>query len=273
MGLTKTSMDDFLIRALIGGIGVAILCGPLGCLVVWQRMTYFGAALSHAALLGVALGIYLQINLTLSILGICIAVSGLLVMMGRNTTLTSDTALGILAHGSLALGVLVLSLIPSLRLDLMSYLFGDILSISWQDIIWIYAGGSVVIAVLLCIWPRILSLIIQRDLALVDGVVEENIRLIFLILLSFVVAMSMQIVGILLIVSLLIIPAAAARKFSSSPEQMALMTIVIGIVAVALGLGLSLLWDTPAGPSIVVCATTIFLLTTMVAAKNHIHAS
>lgn len=256
-------MDEFIVRAIVGGIGVAIICGPLGCLVVWQRMSYFGAALSHAALLGVALGLYFEINLYVSILLICVLVSCLMMLMNRYKELSSDTAMGILAHASLALGILMLGVLPSVRIDLMSYLFGDILSISWLDIVWIYTGGGLVMGILFRIWPPILSLIIQRDLALVDGIDENKIRLTFLILLSFVVAISMQIVGILLIVSLLIIPAATARRFATSPEQMALFAMFIGALAVVLGLVIALYWDTPAGPSIVVGASAIFLLATV----------
>lgn len=253
-------MDEFLIRALLAGIGVTIVCGPLGCLVIWQRMAYFGAALSHASLLGIALGIYFHINLQISILIVGIAVSGLLLAMEKHRDITSDTALSILAHASLALGILVLSLMPSLRMDLMGYLFGDILAVSWQDILWIYLGGGIVVGGLTFIWPAMLSLIIQRDLALVDGINEQKIRLIFLILLSLVVAISMQIVGILLIVSLLIIPGATARGIAKSPEEMAVISIVVGILSIFLGLSMSLVWDTPAGPSIVAAASAIFLL-------------
>ena len=256
-------MDDFLIRAFAAGLGVAVICGPLGCLVVWQRMAYFGAALSHAALLGVVLGIFFQINLLLSVLGVCLTVSFLLMIMDRFRNLSSDTALGILAHASLALGIVLLSMMPTVRIDLMAYLFGDILSTSWQDVISVYLGGLVVLAVLRKIWPPLLSLIIQRDLALVDGVDERKIRLVYLSLLSFVVAIAMQIVGILLIVSLLIIPVASARMYSFSPEQMACLSSIIGMIAVIFGLLLSLYWDTPAGPSIVVAASIIFVLSSV----------
>ncbi|NKB77098.1 MAG: iron chelate uptake ABC transporter family permease subunit [Gammaproteobacteria bacterium] len=251
-------MDDFLIRALIGGIGVAIISGPLGCLVVWQRMTYFGAALSHAALLGVALGFFLEINPALSILLVSILVSCLLLLMERYHQLASDTTLGILAHGALAIGVIILGLMPTLRIDLMSYLFGDILTIDWKDVIWIYLGGVTIMLILALIWRPLLSLIIQKELALVDGIKETRIRVAFLFLLSISIAVSMQVVGILLIVSLLIIPAAAARRFSTSPEQMAIFSIVVGVTSVVLGLWMSLGFDTPAGPSMVFSASVIF---------------
>ena len=253
-------MNEFILRALIGGMGIAVICGPLGCLVVWQRMSYFGAALSHAALLGIALGIFLQIDLKLAMLGVAILCSFGLLILERNRQYSADTLLGVLAHVSLALGIVVLSLMPGVRVDLMAYLFGDILSISWQDIAWIYLGGIVVLGVLKLVWTPLLSLTLHRELAITDGVSELKIRFIFLILLSFVVAISMQLVGVLLIISLLIIPAASARKLSQSPEQMAWIATLSGLISVALGLWVSLQFDTPTGPSIVLAASLLFIL-------------
>ena len=260
-------LNEFLLRSFLGGIGIAIVCGPLGCLMIWQRMAYFGAALSHAALLGIALGLFFKINLYLCILFICILLSLVLLYMERFKNLTSDTALGILAHATLALGIVVLSMVPSVRMDLMAYLFGDILSINWSDILWIYSGGIIVISILLIIWKPLLSLIVQRDLALVDGVNEGVIRLVFLVLLSVAVAISMQVVGILLVVSMLIIPGACARRFSHSPEQMAIFAIITGCLAIITGLLLSLMVDTPAGPSIVVTATGLFIISLLIGRK------
>ncbi len=253
-------MDEFVLRALLGGAGIAIVSGPLGCLVVWQRMSYFGAALSHAALLGIALGFLFQIDLKLAILGVTLMTSLLLMGLQQIRQYSSDTILGVLAHLTLALGMIVLSLLPGVRVDLMAYLFGDILSISWRDIFWIAAGGVVVLAALALIWRSILSLTLHRELALVDGVNELRTRLIYLLLLSFIIAISMQLVGVLLIVSLLIIPAATARKFSSSPEMMALMAIIFGLFSVVTGLWGSLYLDTPAGPSIVLAASILFIM-------------
>ncbi len=263
-------LTDFMTRALLGGIGVAILCGPLGCLVIWQRMAYFGATLSHAALLGIALGLFFKLNLQLAILVVSLAVSSLLVVMGKHRLLTSDTILGILAHGSLALGLVLLTVLPGVRIDLLAYLFGDILAITRTDILWIYLGGIVVLLALLKIWQPLLSLIIQRDLALVDGINEHRMRAIFFILLSIVVAVAMQVVGILLIVSLLIIPPATARYFTHSPESMALLATVFGVVAVIGGLGMSLWLDTPAGPSVVVVGVGVFGMGVLVAGVANI---
>ncbi len=257
-------MDDFLWRALLGGVGVAILCAPLGCAVVWQRMAYFGAALAHAALLGIALGLFFALNLQLAILLVCLAVSALLALMQRRRDLSSDAALGILAHGTLALGLVLLALMPGVRVDLIGYLFGDILALRAADVWWIYLGGGGVLLILATIWRPLLALIAHRELAIVGGVREPQIRAIFFILLSVVVALAMQVVGALLIVSLLIIPPAAARYVARSPEGMALLAAVFGIASMGGGLALSMWLDTPAGPSIVVIAAAIFAVMTIV---------
>lgn len=252
-------MDELILKALLGGIGVALVCGPFGCLMVWQKMSYFGATLAHSALLGVALGLFMEVNLQATVVAVCILVAAMLLIMERYTVIHADTALGILAHSTLACGILVLSVMPSIRIDLMSYLFGDILSIRWQDIYWISVGGGVTVILLSRIWRPLLSLIVQRNLALVDGVKEGRIRFFFLILLSIVVAIAMQIVGILLVVSLLIMPAAIASRFAKSPEQMAILSGLIGVLCVCSGVYVSLYWDTPAGPTIVVIASLIYL--------------
>ena len=265
---TSVIMDEFLVRALLGGILVALISAPLGCLVVWQRMSYFGATLSHAALLGIALGLAFELDLRLSILLVSLLIVLLLMLIQRFRTLSSDTVLGILAHSSLAFGMLALSMMPSLRVDLMGYLFGDILTVSWQDIGWILSGSALVVLILIKIWRPLLSIIIHADLAWVDGYNRDRFQLIFLLLISLTVAVSMQVVGLLLIVSLLIIPPAAARMFSSSPEQMLLGAAIVGVVSVVCGLGISVGLDTPAGPSIVACGSILFMLSLITSAVS-----
>ena len=252
-------MDEFLLRALIGGILVALISAPLGCLVVWQRMAYFGATLSHAALLGIALGLVVKMDLRLSILIVSLFIALLLMLIRRFKTLSSDTILGILAHGALAFGILALSLMPALRVDLMGYLFGDILTINWTDITWIAVGGAFTTMVISRIWQPLLSTIIHADLAWVDGHRQDRLQLIFLILISVAVAVSMQVVGLLLIVSLLIIPPATARLFSYSPENMVIGAMAVGVASVLGGLAMSLGLDTPTGPSIVATACGLFI--------------
>lgn len=251
-------MDDFILRAVLGGLGVALLAGPLGVFVVWRRMAYFGAALAHSALLGVALGLFFEIHLVFAILAVALAAALVLSVFEDSPTLSTDTVLGILAHGSLALGLVVVAFMEGLRLDLMATLFGDILAVSKQDILLIYGGGAAVLGVMAMIWRPLLALTVHAELARVEGVAVERVRLAFLLLLAFVVALAMKIVGLLLLTALLIIPAASARPFARTPGGMAALATVLGCVSVVAGLWGSFVFDTPSGPSIVLAALVLF---------------
>jgi len=268
-------MDAFLWRALLGGIGVALVAGPLGCFIVWRRMAYFGDTLAHSALLGVALGFLFNlkwtphVELTLntllmfSTLGVCIVIALLLVILQSQKRLATDTLLGILAHTALSLGLIALAFLQGegLRIDLYAYLFGDLLAITPIDIYWIYGGGGFILFALFFIWQPLLSLTINEELAQVEGVPVIWMRLLFMLMVALVIAIAMKIVGILLITSMLIIPPATARRFARTPEQMAIWASLLGCIAVAMGLYLSWHWDTPTGPSIVVAASLLFTLT------------
>ncbi len=257
-------MDDFIIRSFLAAIGVAVVAGPLGCFVVWRRMVYFGAALAHSALLGVALGFLFEINLYVGVIFVGVAISVLLVAFDRQRQLATDTLLGILAHGALAMGLIALAFMETVRIDLVAYLFGDILAVTADDVAWIYAGGLASLGVLAAIWRWLLAVTVDSDLAEVEGVPVNLVRLVFMLLTTVVIAVAMKIVGMLLIVSLLIIPAAAARRFAATPEQMAILAALVGCLAAAGGLASSFQWDTPAGPSIVAAATGLFFVTLIV---------
>jgi zinc transport system permease protein len=252
-------MADFLIYALLGGLGVAAIAGPLGAFVVWRRMAYFGDTLAHSALLGISLGFLFDINLNMAVVACCVLLALLLVSLQRQHIVATDTLLGIMAHSSLSLGLVAIALIEDLRIDLMAYLFGDLLAVSQEDLYWIYGGAVVVGLLLYRLWEPLLAITINEELAQVEGVPVTAVRLGLMLLIAVIIAVAMKIVGILLITSLLIIPAAAARRLAVTPEQMALGASVLGCLAVALGLGLSYQFDTPAGPSVVVVAMLEFL--------------
>lgn len=252
-------MTDFLLRALGAGLILALVCGPLGCFIVWRRMAYFGDTLAHSALLGIALGILLEINLQLSVIALCCGLALLLVLMERNKGLASDTILGILAHSALALGLVTLSFTDT-RIDLMAFLFGDLLSVSNSELLGMLLGGIVALGLLLWYWNRLLAITLNQELAQVEGLNVTWLRLLLMLVMAIVVAGSMKIVGILLITSLLIIPPAAARNFATSPEHMAIGASVIGALAVLGGMSASYIWDTPTGPSIVVAAALLFII-------------
>ncbi|MCG5530641.1 metal ABC transporter permease [Halorhodospira halochloris] len=257
-------IDDLLLFALAAGLGLALVTGPLGSFVVWRRMAYFGDTLAHSALLGIALGFLFGIDLNFGILAVCTAMAVLLVVLRQRQRLASDTVLGILAHSSLSLGLVAIAFMEGLRVDLMGYLFGDILAVGGSDLLWIYGGGAVVLGGLIAIWRPLLASTLHEELAKVEGVRTLPVQLAFMGLMALTIALAMQIVGILLVTSLLIIPAATARAFSRTPEQMAVVAALMGCLAVIGGLLASFHWDLPTGPSIVVAATLIFALVTAV---------
>lgn len=257
-------MDDFVVRAVLAGIGVALVAGPLGSFVVWRRMAYFGDALSHSALLGVGLGFLLGLDPSFGIVAVCVALALLLVLLQRQKTLASDTVLGIMAHSALSLGLVVVAFMETLRVDLMTYLFGDVLAVTRTEIGWIFGTAFLALAVLVAIWRPLLSITVHEELARVEGVRVTLVRLVFMILIAVVIAAAMKVVGILLVTSLLIIPAATARHFARTPERMAVLAAVAGCVAVVGGIQGSLVFDTPAGPSVVVAAAGLFALSLLV---------
>ena len=253
-------LDDFFIRAVLGGIGIAIVAGPIGCFIIWRRLAYFGDTLSHSALLGVALALLLQLNITLTVFMISFGVSLVLLILRRGATLSSDALLGLLAHSTLAIGLVMLAFMSWVRVDLMGFLFGDILAVTRFDLALIWIGGAVILGLLAYIWRPLFAATVNVDLATAEGARPELFNLVFMLIISAVIAVSMKLVGVLLITALLIIPAASARRLVTSPEQMAVGASVVGVVAVLVGLNGSLRFDTPAGPSIVVAAMICFIL-------------
>ncbi len=252
-------MPDFLLYALIAGLSLAVVAGPLGSFVVWRRMAYFGDTLSHSALFGVALGLLLNINLTLAVIVGCLLLAVVLVALQARQPIASDTLLGILAHSTLSLGLVTLSFMKEVRVDLMGYLFGDLLAISPDDLLWILLGCVIVMCCILLLWKPLLSITVHEELAKVEGLPVAGLRLALMLLIAMVIAVAMKIVGVLLITALLIIPAAGAQRHARSPEQMAVGASLVGTLAVCGGLSLSWWFDTPAGPSIVLCAAIFFL--------------
>ncbi|WP_174800583.1 metal ABC transporter permease [Martelella limonii] len=254
-------LDDFFIRALVAGIGVALMAGPLGCFIVWRKMAYFGDTMAHSALLGVALSLLFTVNLTLSVFIVATIVSVMLILLERRRALSTDSLLGILAHSTLAVGLVIVSFLTWLRVDLISFLFGDILSVTRSDIAVIWLGGLVVVAAVIGLWRPLLAATVSPEIAQAEGMRPEGVRFVFMLLMALVIAIAMKIVGIMLITSLLIVPAATARRFARTPEMMAVLASLIGAASVAMGLYSSLYYDTPSGPSIVVAAMLIFLVT------------
>lgn len=244
-------LEPFLLRALVAGLALAIVAAPLGCFVVWQRMAYFGETVAQASLIGVALGFALQLDITLGVLIVAVIVAFLLIWFGQQEVVALDSILGLLHHTALAVGVIATSMIRGQPIDLMGFLFGDVFAVSWQDIVWIVGGGCVVLAIVAWLWHPLLRLAVHEELAAAEGVNRRRVRMVFTVLLAVAIAVAMKIVGILLVMAFLVVPAVAARPLTGGPERMVVLAAAIAAASVLAGLWLSANLDWPGGPSIV----------------------
>ncbi len=255
------NLDAFVLRAVLAALCMAMMAGAMGCLIVWQRMAYFGDSLAHSALLGVALSLLLQLPLHIGVLVVCVVFSILLTLLRRSPIMAHDTILGILAHSCLALGLVCLALMPSVRIDLHSYLFGDILSVRWRDVYTLMAVTVGVLSVLAWYWNALLRCIVHPDIAAVEGINVQRMQALHTALLTIMVAFAIQVIGILLVTAMLIIPAATARYLSTTPTRMAIMASILAMVASGAGVWASFTVDVPTSPTIVVAMTTLFFFT------------
>ncbi len=251
-------MPDFIVFALIAGCLVALMAGPLGSFAVWRRMAYFGDTLAHSALTGVAFGLILSVNVNIAVTVFCLMLALLLVILQHNRTIATDTLLGILSHSMLALGLVIVSVFSDGRVDLYAYLFGDLLSVTTEDLITIAITTAIVLPMIFWLWRPLISITVHEELAQVEGVPVALVRTTLMLMMALLIAVAMKVVGVLLITALLIIPSAASRRLVSTPEQMAISASIIGMLAIGAGLGASFYWDTPAGPSAVLCASVMF---------------
>jgi zinc transport system permease protein len=251
-------VEDFIIRGIVAAIGISIIAGSLGCFVIWKRMSYFSESISHSALLGVSLGIVSGIGIHFGLIIVGVMFASLIVILQQRKFLSNDAILGIFSHIALSLGIVVLSLVGDANTDYFGFLFGDILSITDSDVLWVYSVVVVVGSLLIYFWQRLLLLTLNEELAVAEGLNETLYKLLFMLMIALTVSVSVQIVGVLLITSLLIIPPAIARVFSATPLQMVFGAIVVSIVSVFAGLGVSMNYDLAAGPSIVIALGVIF---------------
>ena len=254
-------MIELLLPPLLAGLAVALVSGPMGAFVVWRRMAFFGDTLAHGALLGAALGLALDISLYVAVVAVCLGLAAALSGLQRQRQLAGDTLLGIVAHTTLALGVIAISLQTGIQVDLFAYLFGDLLAVGWQDVIGLWVGAGVILLLMLWQWRALLSITVSEELAQVEGVAVQRTRLLLMLLLALLIAGAIRTVGVLLITSLLVIPAASARRLTHTPAQMAAVASLLGTASVLAGLAVSWYANTPVGPSIVVAASSLFVLT------------
>ena len=252
---------DFFIRALIAGVGIALVTGPLGCFIIWRRLSFFGDTLAHAALLGVTMAVFFEINIAFSVFLISSVVALILLKLQQTTKLPGDALLGLLAHSSLAVGLVVIGFLTSIRFDVMGLLFGDILAVNQNDLLLIWIGGALILLILKFIWRPLFASTVNYELAEAEGMKPDKFNAIFTVLMAAVIAISIKIVGLLLITGMLIMPAAMGRNLSNNPQQMVILSVIAGLLSVIIGLFSSLQFNTPSGPSIITAALILFCFT------------
>ncbi len=250
-------IEPFLLRALLAAVGLAIVAAPLGSLVVWNRMAYFGETVAQASLIGIALALAFDMNLTVSVVLVTLAVAALLIALSQQKLVPLDSILGLMHHGALALGVIATSMLRGPTVDLVGYLFGDIYAVTTADLYWIYGGGFLVLAVLSRLWQPLLRLAVHEDLAAAEGVERGWVRALFIVLLAITIAIAIKIVGALLIIAFLIVPAVAARPFAATPERMVIVAGLVAVASVIAGITLSATIDAPGGPAIVLVMAVV----------------
>lgn len=264
-------LDDFLLRAALASLGVALAAAPLGCFVVWRRMAYFGDATAHAAVLGVALSLALSAPAAAGVLVAALAMAWAVTALGRGAH-AADAILGVMAHSALAFGLVAVSALGA-RVDLLATLLGDVLAVGRADLAVIWGGAALVLGLLAWRWSALLTATMGADLARAAGIDPERERLALTVSLAVVVAVAIQVVGALLVAAMLIVPPAAARPLARTPEAMAALAAAIGALSALGGLAAAFALDTPAGPTMVCVAALAFALTHAAAALSGARAA
>ena len=252
-------MDNFIVNAIIAGLGIALITGLLGCFVVWKKMAYFGDSLSHSAVLGIGLGLYFGINYHISIIFIILIFALLLTYLQNRSAFSSDTILGILAHSSLSIGIIFISLSQNMTFNLHSLLFGDILIVSNNEIYFIFLTAFFIYLVIALNWKSLILNIINKDLARSQNISNFKMDLILTLLMGLAIAVSIQIIGVLLIISMLIIPASSAKQLVSNPKNMVIISTIITIITLLIGILFSYHFDIPSGPAIIATNFVLFI--------------
>ncbi len=261
-------MPEFLLIALIGGFITTLMTAPIGAFMLWRRMAYVGDALAHTTLLGLAIGLWLQLPLTLSMMMIALIVAISISLLNQRPHTSSDTLLAIAAHSSLGLGMLAIALLPEARVDLMGYLFGDLLNLTYTDLGILAAVAATILASIRYFWRSLLLNTLNAELANLAGVNNQRITLLLAVLVAVVVAVSTKLVGALLMTALLITPAATARIFSRSPRSMIMNAMLISQTGIMGGLALSWFFDLPVAPSIVSLLFLGFLVSRLIPTRH-----
>lgn len=260
--------EPFVLRGLIAALIMAVLAAPVGCLMIWKRMAYFSDSLSHSALAGVLLGLFLGIGQNTGVALIVCLTALLLTRIPDRFVISTDLLLLIIGQTALCAGITGLSYLPDVRTDLTAYLFGDVLSVTSDDLSFIVCAGTLCAALLIHNWKKMIFSAVMPDVAQSEGVHAAEQSAVFMLITALFVALAMKTTGLLLVSALLIIPPCSARLFSKTPEQMVVISMLSGVFCVVAGLSCSVYFDAPAAPATELICAFFFLVSCI---KNKCH--
>ena len=255
----------FFQRALITGLILGVLMAVLGVFVVLRRMSFFADAIGHSALTGIALGLLLKTDPFFAALVFALLVAAGIALLRHYSHLHLDTLLGVFFPAAVALGVIIVQLTPGFQTDLVSFLFGDILTVSNVDIVTSIIIAIVVGVILVTSGKRLLLITFNEALARSQGIAVPRYELLFLLMLAAVIAISIKLVGIILITAMIVIPAATAQNLTRSMSSMIGVSVAVSLIAVLVGMLSSALLSLPSGPTVVLVGATLFAASFLVA--------
>ena len=253
-------LDEYLWRSIAAGLIMVSIAAPMGCLMVWQRLAFLSDTLGHAAVLGVGVGLMLQLVPIVGVLAVALLIVFSLSRVSNFNTALSETTLAIISHTGLAGGIILVGLLPARSVNLEAILFGDLLATSRTDLLELLATTLVLAVLLVRHWREFVALSVSREIAQAEGIAVRRVQFLMYAMIALLVAVMMKVMGVLLIAAMLVIPTSSARLFSSSPEQMVAISALYGLGALGGGIASSYHFDWQTGPAIVVSATALLLV-------------
>jgi len=260
-------LDDFLVRSILAGLMMVSIAAPMGCLMVWQRLAFLSDTLGHAAVLGVGIGLLLEVNPMFGVLAVVILIVFSLSQVANFNNALSETTLAIISHTGLAGGLILLGALPSNSVSLEAILFGDLLATTRSDLLMILVTTLILLVLLIRHWRPFVALSVSREIAQAEGISVRKEQFLMYMMIALLVAVLMKVMGVLLIAAMLVIPTTSARLLSQNPEQMVWFSAAFGILSLAGGITGSFQFDWQTGPSIVLSAT-IFLVVTLLVTRQ-----
>ena len=254
-------LDDFLLRSIIAGLMMVSIAAPMGCLMVWQRLAFLSDTLGHAAVMGVGLGLLIQLPPMFGVLVVVLIIVVSLSQVINFNNALSETTLAIISHTGLAAGLILLGVLPSNTVSLEAILFGDLLAVTLTDLGMILITTLVLIVLLKRHWKSFVAVSVSREIAQAEGIEVRKVQLLMYLMIALLVAVMMKVMGVLLIAAMLVIPTSSARMLSTSPERMVVFSALYGVAALGGGILSSFQFDWQTGPSIVLSATGLLLIT------------